>query len=92
MVAVFRQLGTAASVSEALKTSVSTLESWYAQLFSACPGMLSGPAALRGLMLCRVPHTSALVTLRGASPGDGGEPGAEGGGGFGVLEVSVEGV
>ncbi len=71
MVAVFKQVGTDASNNEVLKMSVSTLDSWYAQSLSTRPGMLSGPAALRGLIPLRVLLTSAMDTLRGVSPDDG---------------------
>ncbi len=45
--------------SEVLKISVRTFVSCSAQSFSMRPGMLSGPAALRGLILDRVFLTSA---------------------------------
>ncbi len=71
MVAVFKQVGTDASDSEVLKMSVNTSDSWCAQSFSTRPGMLSGPAALRGLIPLRVLLTSAVDTLRGMSPNGG---------------------
>ncbi len=46
-------------LSEVLKISVRTSVSCSAQSFSTQPGMLSGPAALRGLILDRVFLTSA---------------------------------
>ncbi len=48
-------MGVTAWLSEVLKTSVSCS----AQSFSTRPGILSGPAALRGLILDRVFLTSA---------------------------------
>ncbi len=71
MVAVFKQVGTDASDSEVLKMSVNTSDSWCAQSFSTRPGMLSGPAALRGLIPLRVLLTSAVDTLRGVSSNGG---------------------
>ncbi len=71
MVAVFKQVGTDASDSEVLKMSVNTSNSWCAQSFSTRPGMLSGPAALRGLIPLRVLLTSAVNTLRGVSSNGG---------------------
>ncbi len=50
----FRHVGMNAWLSEVLKISVSTFVSCSAQSFSTRPGMLSGPAALRGLILDRV--------------------------------------
>ncbi len=64
MVAVFKQVGMDASDSEVLKMSVNTSDSWCAQSFSTRPGMLSGPAALRGLIPLRVLLTSAVDTLK----------------------------
>ncbi len=52
-------MGTPAWLSEVLKISVRTSVSCAAQSFSTRPGMLSGPAALRGLILDRVFLTSA---------------------------------
>ncbi len=46
-------------LSEVLKISVRTSVSCSAQFFSTRPGILSGPAALRGLILDRVFLTSA---------------------------------
>ncbi len=46
-------------LSEVLKISVRTSVSCSAQSFSTRPGMLSGPAALQGLILDRVFLTSA---------------------------------
>lgn len=63
------QVGTAACEKEMLKMSVNTSASWEVQSLSACPGILSGPAALQGLILSRVLLTLVWVTLRGASPG-----------------------
>ncbi len=53
-----RHVGTTAWLSEVLKISVRTSVSCAAQSFSTRPGMLSGPAALRGLILDRVFLTS----------------------------------
>ncbi len=50
----FRHVGTTAWLSEVLKISVRTSVSCAAQSFSTRPGMLSGPAAFRGLILDRV--------------------------------------
>ncbi len=80
MVTVFKQVGTDASDSEVLKMSVNTSDSWCAQSFSIRPGMLSGPAALRGLIPLRVLLTSAVDTLRGVSS-NGGISLMQGGGG-----------
>ncbi len=46
----FRHVGTTAWLSEVLKISVRTSVSCAAQSFSTRPGMLSGPAAFRGMM------------------------------------------
>ncbi len=54
-----RHVGTTAWLSEVLKISVGTSVSCAAQSFSTRPGMLSGPAALHGLILDRVFLTSA---------------------------------
>ncbi len=54
-----RHVGTTAWLSEVLKMSVRTSVSCAAQSLSTRPGMLSGPAALRGLILDRVFLTSA---------------------------------
>ncbi len=54
-----RHVGMTAWLSEVLKISVRTSVSFSAQSFSARPGMLSGPTALRGLILDRVFLTSA---------------------------------
>ncbi len=53
-----RHVGMTAWLSEVLKISVRTSVSCAAQSFSTRPGMLSGPAALRGLILDRVFLTS----------------------------------
>ncbi len=50
----FRHVGMTAWLSEVLKISVRTSISCAAQSFSTRPGMLSGPAAFRGLILDRV--------------------------------------
>ena len=71
IVAVSGQLGTAVCWGEVLKMSASTSVSWCAQPLSTRPGMLLGPAALRGLILWRVLLTSAGVALRGSSSGEG---------------------
>ncbi len=71
MVAVFKQVGTDASDSEVLKMSVNTSDSWCAQSFNTRPGMLSGPAALRGLIPLRFLLTSAVDTLKGVSSNGG---------------------
>ncbi|MCI4389756.1 hypothetical protein PGIGA_G00102190 [Pangasianodon gigas] len=49
---------------EVLKMSVKTSASWSAHPLNTLPGMLSGPAAFRGLTLFRVFLTSAVVTLQ----------------------------
>ncbi len=54
----FETCGTTAWLSEVLKISVRTSVSCAAQSFSTQPGMLSGPAALRGLILDRFFLTS----------------------------------
>ncbi len=54
-----RHVGMTAWLSEVLKISVRTSVSCSAQSFSTRPGILSGPAALRGLILDRVFLTSA---------------------------------
>ncbi len=54
-----RHVGMTAWLSEVLKISVRTSISCAAQSFSTRPGMLSGPAAFRGLILDRVFLTSA---------------------------------
>ncbi len=54
-----RHVGTTTWLSEVLKISVRTSVSCAAQSFSTQPGMLSGPAAFRGLILDRVFLTSA---------------------------------
>ncbi len=54
-----RHVGMTAWLSEVLKISVRTSVSCSAQSFSTLPGILSGPAALRGLILDRVFLTSA---------------------------------
>ncbi len=53
-------------LSEVLKISVRTSVSCSAQSFSTRPGILSGPAALRGLVLDRVFLTSAGDRWSGA--------------------------
>ncbi len=60
----FRHVGTTAWLSEVLKISVRTSVSCAAQSFSTQPGMLSGPAAFRGLILDRVFLTSAADRQR----------------------------
>ncbi len=54
-----RHVGMTAWLSEVLKISVRTSVSCSAQSFSTQPGILSGPAALCGLILDRVFLTSA---------------------------------
>ncbi len=54
-----RHVGMTAWLSEVLKISVRTSVSCSAQSFSTRPGMLSGSAALHGLILDRVFLTSA---------------------------------
>ncbi len=58
-----RHVGTTAWLSEVLKISFRTSVSCAAQSFSTRPGMLSGPAAFRGLILDRVFLTSFLPGL-----------------------------
>ncbi len=60
----FRHVGMTAWLSEVLKISVRTSVSCAAQSFSTRPGMLSGPAAFRGLILDRVFLTSAAVFVQ----------------------------
>ena len=72
IVALLRQVGTAAWLSDVLKMSVKTSDSCSAQSFKTRPGMLSGPAALRGLTLARTLFTSAVDTWSTWSVGDGG--------------------
>ncbi len=55
-----RHVGTTAWLSEVLNMSVRTSVSCAAQSLSTRPGMLSGPAAFRGLILDRV-----FLTLAG---------------------------
>ncbi len=50
MVVDLRHVGMTAWLSEVLKISVRTFVSCSAQFFSTWQGMLSGPAALRGLI------------------------------------------
>ncbi len=59
LVVDLRHVGTTAWLSEVLKISVRISVSCAAQSFSTRPGMLSGPAAFRGLILDRVFLTSA---------------------------------
>ncbi len=72
MVVALKHVGTTAWLSEMLKMSVKTSVSSTAQSLSTRPGMLSGPGALRALILLR-----DLLTLCGDSviiwsPGGGG--------------------
>ncbi|KAK3547752.1 hypothetical protein QTP86_028811 [Hemibagrus guttatus] len=61
MVVIFRHVGTTALLREMLKMSVKTPASCSAHSLSTLPGMLSGPAAFRGLTLHRVFLKSAVV-------------------------------
>uniref|UniRef100_A0A3B1JXY5 Leucine rich melanocyte differentiation associated n=2 Tax=Astyanax mexicanus TaxID=7994 RepID=A0A3B1JXY5_ASTMX len=61
MVVDLRHVGTVALHREMLKMSVRTSVSWSAHSLSTLPGMLSGPAAFRGLTLRRVFLTSTAV-------------------------------
>ena len=56
--------------SEMLKMSSMTDESWCAQSLRTLSGTSSGPAALRGFILCSVFLTSADVIVRGESTGE----------------------
>ncbi len=62
MVVALKHVGTTAWLSEMLKMSVKTSVSSTAQSLSTRPGMLSGPGALRALILLR-----DLLTLCGDS-------------------------
>lgn len=67
----FRQDGTAACVSEWLKTMVKTLESWLAHALSNFPGTPSGPVAFLGftaLSPC-LPSCSCKVIVGGFQSG-----------------------
>lgn len=58
MVALLRQAGTTACLSDVLKISAQTSFNRSAQSFKTRPGMLSGPAALHGLTLAQAFITS----------------------------------
>ncbi len=67
MVAALKSDGTTACSREVWKMSVKTSFSSSAQSFSTRPGMLSGPAALRGLMVASVLFTLEEDRYRGWS-------------------------
>ena len=67
IVVVFRQMGTATCWREVLKMSVSNSVSRCAQPLS----MLPRTSSFKGVILWRVLLTSAGVTLRGSSSGEG---------------------
>ena len=68
MAVVLKHDGKVALLREMLKMSVRTSASWSAHPLSTLLGMLSGPAALCWLTLCRIFLTSALVRRSTCSP------------------------
>ena len=71
MVVVLKHDGAVTLLREMLKMSVRTSANWSAHPLSILPGMLSGPAALCGLTLCRIFLSSALVRHSTCSLGGG---------------------
>ena len=69
MVVVLKQEGTVLWMRERLKMKVRTSTSLLAHVPRARPGMLSGPAALRGLILFRVLSTLTEDTVGGGEAG-----------------------
>ena len=69
MVVVLKQEGTVQRLMERLKMDVRTSASSLAHALRARPGMLSGPAALRGLMFLRTLCTCPDETVGGGERG-----------------------
>ena len=69
MVVVLKQEGMVLWMRERLKMEVRTSASLLAHVLMARPGMLSGPGALRGLILFRVLSTWTEDTVGGGEVG-----------------------